>query len=642
MFLLLINICLILLWLVFLRANNFTNLRLCFVKAAVSTFALIAFNTEILSLINGLNSRNVICLWLAENFCFFGLLLLQNRRDTADLRRLLPAGFFLRIKEKVSPHKPFIIILSVIYAAIFLIAVVSPPNTVDSQTYHMARVANWIQWANVDFYPTSTLRQLYSNPLAEYGILHISLLSGSDRFVNLLQFGCLVGCGIAVSLIVREFNQNGATQITGMLFTATIPMAILQASSTQNDLVVSFLVLCFFLFYLRASQSSSTGDLLFSAVALGLAFLAKGTAYIYCASIGIVIFASVFFSRARSGKKLSFFKQSLVVVIIAVSLNSIQYIRNYQLFGSPIATGDESYSNQNPTPKMMAANVVRNYAVHLGMVLEEPSNWVYDATAVLVGDELNNPDSSFLEINFAVRYSDHEDSTGNFIHILLLTICLLLAFWYKGEDREKVFITAFIIIGGFILFSCLLKWNPWLSRLHTPFFMFGCAVIVTVLSKFSENIKNFVLGLCLLSGMIALLIGEPRSIFSVIDSFSNNTPRENQYFANRPELADVYSEAVAVIKENNPQEVGLMMENDYRKYNFGDWEYPVWILLKEDFAQKPLIRHVGLTNISKSLDTNASLPEWIITAGKENAIGGVQYDEFWNKEPLRVLRKRIN
>lgn len=642
MFLLLIIVCLIQLWVVFLRSNNFTELRLCFIKAIASTFALIAFNTESLSLLNGINSRNVICLWLAENLCFFGVLLLQNQNDKSSFQQL-KTYVFPRIKKTFSQFKPYLIVLTFIYAAILLVATFSAPNTVDSQTYHMARVANWIQWGNVDFYPTATLRQLYSNPLAEYGILNIFLLSGGDRFVNLLQFGCLVGCGIIVSLIVRELNQNGATQVMAMLLTATVPMAILQASSTQNDLVVSFFVLGFFLFYLRASQTGNRSDWLFSGLILGLAFLTKGTAYVYCASIATVIFASVIFSRLSPKKKLNFFSRSLIILLIGVSINSFQYARNYQLFGSPIATGDESYSNQHLTPKMIAANVIRNYATHLGMVFEEPSNWVYDATESLVGNELNNPDSSFLEIKFGVRYSDHEDSAGNFTHILLLTICLLLALGYKGEERKKVLITTLTIIAGFILFSGLLKWNPWVSRLHTPFFMLGCAVIVTILSKYSENTKNLIIALCLFSSINALLIGEPRSIFAVVDSLSNDTPREKQYFANRPELADVYSEAVAIVKENNPPEIGLMMENDYRKYNFGDWEYPVWILLKEDFSQeKPIIRHVGLKNVSKSLDASLQLPEWIISADKENIIGGIQYDEVWSKEPLRVLRKRIN
>lgn len=357
--------------------------------------------------------------------------------------------------------------------------------------------------------------------------------------------------------------------------------------------------------------------------------------------MAIIIFASVFFSRLPQKKKLFFFAQSLFVLIIAVSINSVQYTRNYQLFGSPVTTGNDfEIVNQNLMPKMIAANVVRNYVIHLATIFEESNDSITDATIKLLGDEANNPNLNFLNISFRIQYSDHEDDAGNFIHILLSTICLFLVLRYKGENRKEVLIAALTIVFGFVLFSGLLKWNPWLSRLHTPFFMLGCAVIATVLNKYGEKIKVLILSLCLLSGINALLLGAPRSIFTVADSFFNDSPRETQYFANKPEMTDVYFEAVAVVRKNNPAEVGLMIESDYRKYSFGDWEYPIWILLKEDFSDKPFIRHVGLKNISKTLAANTQMPEWIISASKENSVDGVQYDEVWSKEPLRVLRKR--
>ena len=640
MFSLLIILCLIQLWFIFLRSNNFIELRLCFVKAIVSIFALFAFNTEILSLFSGINTRNVTYLWIAESFCFFGKLLFQNRNTQTSFWILVKEKVFRQNMEKLLRYKAFVILLGVIYAAIFLVAIGSAPNTADSQTYHLARVANWIQWESVNFYPTATLRQLYLSPLAEYGILNIFLLSGNDHFVNLVQFGCLIGCGITISLIVREFKQSGATQILAMLLTATIPMAILQASSTQNDLVVSFFALSFFLFYLRTSESGNRRDLIFSGLTLGLAFLTKGTAYIYCASMAIVIFASIFFSRMPPKKTLSFFTQSLLILLFAISINSIHYTRSYQLFGSPIATGDDSIVNQHLTPKMMAANVVRNYVIHLGTPFEEVTKQISDATANILGNELNNPNSNFLEIPFRIGYSDDEVDAGNFIQILLLTICLFLVLRYKGENRKKVLMATFTIIFGFILSAGLLKWNPWMSRLHTPFFMLGCAVIVTVLDNYGENIKNLLITLCLWSSVNALILGQPRSVFTVIQSYSNATPRFEQYFANKMEITGAYLEAVAVVKANNPKEVGLMMENDYRKYNFGDWEYPIWVLMKDNFSAEPIIRHIGLKNISKNLIPDRQLPEWIISASKENIIDGVQYDEIWNKEPLRVLRKR--
>ncbi len=84
-----------------------------------------------------------------------------------------------------------------------------------------------------------------------------------------------------------------------------------------------------------------------------------------------------------------------------------------------------------------------------------------------------------------------------------------------------------------------------------------------------------------------------------------------------------------------------MMESDYKKYTFGDWEYPVWLMLKNDFTEKPLIRHIGLKNVSGTLITDFSMPEWVITAGNENNINGIEYEEVFNETPLRILKKKL-
>jgi drug/metabolite transporter (DMT)-like permease len=60
-------------------------------------------------------------------------------------------------------------------------AFIAPPNTWDSMTYHMARVAHWVQNQSIDHYPASDLRQLYQHPWAEYAITHLYVLAGSDR-----------------------------------------------------------------------------------------------------------------------------------------------------------------------------------------------------------------------------------------------------------------------------------------------------------------------------------------------------------------------------------------------------------------------------------------------------------------------------
>ncbi len=129
-----------------------------------------------------------------------------------------------------------------------IIALKSPPNNFDSMTYHMARISHWIQNQNIQYYPTAIPRQNYSMPLAEYGILHLQILSQGDHYANLVQWVSFIISIITSTLIAKELKVSPRGQwITGVL-TAALPMAILQSSSTQNDLVVSAFCLSFIYF----------------------------------------------------------------------------------------------------------------------------------------------------------------------------------------------------------------------------------------------------------------------------------------------------------------------------------------------------------------------------------------------------------
>src|SRR5262249_24372988 len=72
-------------------------------------------------------------------------------------------------------------------AAVFVLiliavtAIAAPPNTWDVIYYHMPRVMMWISNRSVGFYPTFDLVQLVYAPGAEYAMLHLTLLAGSDR-----------------------------------------------------------------------------------------------------------------------------------------------------------------------------------------------------------------------------------------------------------------------------------------------------------------------------------------------------------------------------------------------------------------------------------------------------------------------------
>ena len=70
-----------------------------------------------------------------------------------------------------------------------------------------------------------------------------------------------------------------------------------------------------------------------------------------------------------------------------------------------------------------------------------------------------------------------------------------------------------------------------------------------------------------------------------------NTSRIEQYFSNRPRVKNDYIKAAQAIRSKGCSHIGLYMGGD-------DWEYPLWVLLKEDKNDGARLEHVTVRNVS--------------------------------------------
>ena len=206
-------------------------------------------------------------------------------------------------------------------------------------TYHMSRVMHWLQQGSVDHFPTSNTRQIELNPWAEFAILQFQVLSGGDHLANLVQWLSMAGCIIGVSLIASLFAATARGQLLSGLIAATIPMGILQSSSTQNDLVVSFWLVCFVVFGILSVRERSVAWTALMSLSLGLAVLTKGTAYVFAAPFVFWFFLQ---DVKRSWRHAA--GKYLLLGIIVLFMNLGHYQRNYQLFRNPLQSGTTSYS----------------------------------------------------------------------------------------------------------------------------------------------------------------------------------------------------------------------------------------------------------------------------------------------------------
>ncbi len=296
-------------------------------------------------------------------------------------------------------------------------------------TYHMSRVAHRVNHGDLLFYLTHIERQLYQMPLAEFAILHGQILSGSDAFANAVQWVCLAASICLVSLIARELGLSRVSQLLSSVMFTTIPMAVLQASSTQNDLVVTSFILSFALFMLRMRKDFNRSNAMFASLSLGLALLTKGTAWVYCPALGLFLALPILNSTWSDPPLLTKRVGILsLVVMLALVINSGHFLRNCELYGKPIASGSENYFCQDLSAPAVIGNILRNVSLHLGTPSSLVNCYLYRTMQNVLGKQLNNPDNTWPGTSFGITFSRHEDSAGNLIHMLFIIIAFGSAF----------------------------------------------------------------------------------------------------------------------------------------------------------------------------------------------------------------------
>jgi len=573
--------------------------------------------TELLSALDAVTSAHVLEVWVAMIWGLFAALYLVSRRR---------GGFkFDRVSENSAARLRVadLVLLACLglgLGLVAVVAVVAAPNNSDGMGYHLARVIHWMQNGNVRFYPTHVLRQLHANPFAEFLLLHLQLLSGSDRAANLVQWSALAGCLVGVSLLAQRLGAGVRGQVMAAVFAGTLSMAVLEGSNVQNDLVVAFWVVCFAAFGLVlidwAGTSHSGGGawplggglpwaITFGAGAsLGLAILTKATAYIYafpfCVWLGVALLRRVRVLRWRLGAVVG------VMLLLAALLNAGHWTRNQRLYGSPLGpaaeepqTGKFKYSNDAFTPGVLASNVMRNVALELqspwagwnkdiGRVVETLHRWLHIA--------LDDPRSTWSGTTFATAIQwgtlwINEDTAGDPLHVILLTgAAVAVVASRRFGVAARVYAAA--VFGGWLLFCGYLKWQPWHCRLQLPLMILWAPVVGLALGAAGRRIAAgavLVLGLvmvgvavtCTLKSAYHPVLG-PYSVFKV--------DRADQYFYSDPGFMVGYKQVAEIAEREKCARVGYVTSQGP--------EYALWIQLRRNVGSDLRLEHVHVTNVS--------------------------------------------
>ncbi len=576
--------------LIFLLIKGYFNQswRESLIQTALVWGTLVVAITEITSIFKLIEFWSFTIIWGSLSLILLIFLIISGKT-----KRILKELRSFRLYLQTGDTAMLVVFLAIILY-LGIISILAPPNTWDSMTYHMSRIIHWVQNKTIAFYPTHILRQLHQSPWSEFAILQFQVLSGGDRFANLIQWFCMIGSLIGVSLIAQELRANTRTQFFSAAICLSIPMGILQSTSTQNDYVVSFWLVCFAFFSLRYLKDQKTSYAAWIGISLSLSILTKATAFIY--AFPFVIWLGIYILQKLNKRAI---EHIALLIVLTVSLNLGYFFRNINLYGSPIGPGEEYpgyyYVNKDFTPAAFTSNFIRNIGLHLGTPDEKVNafltkgvDWFHKEMGISPTEE----QTTWPGMKFKVhKLSFTEDSGGNLIHLILIFIVIwFFVFQKRKEKNEQLYISALLV--GFLLFCLILRWQPWHSRLHLPFFVLFSPCLGICFSRIRTKwISSPLILLVILASIPWIILNPAKPLLSDNNVF--RATRANQYFRLRPDAEAPYTQAATILANHSCFNLGAILSTDA-------WEYPLWPLLKEKTTGDVIITQVNVNNISSS------------------------------------------
>jgi hypothetical protein len=616
-----------------LRSREIFGWRGSFLSAALIWGLLVTGITEVLSVLRLIEFGALSITWGVISLLLLWLLF----RDRKNIQNL-----FQNLKFDGLPRFQLFLlgcIISIV-AVIGVTAWISPPNTSDSMTYHLSRIIHWMQNQSVAFYPTHILRQLHQNPWSEYALLQFQVLLGNDRLANFVQWFSMVGSIFGVSLIAKEMKADVRGQILAAVACATIPMGILQGSSTQTDHVLSFWLVCFVHFALQFKKDASPLNALGMGAALGLAILTKATAYIY--AFPFMAWIGVTALKPFQSRKIALIG---LAVLLAFALNFRHYTRNHYLYGHPLGPRNEGpqygYANETFSPAPVTSNIIRNISLHLGTSIEQPNpgldKFLY-ALHDVIGISANDPRTTWGGTVFrSGGITFDEDIAGNPVHLIFIITAILLSTRQSKEKDVSLYVLSLLL--GFLLFCAYLKWQPWHSRLHLPLFVLLSPLIGLTFSRIREiRAANIAMAALVVFALPWVFYNTTRPILGSDSIFTSD--RTELYFRKQPGLAEPYIAASDFLSELDCPNIGLIL-GDKR------WEYPLWVLVRERMDSPIHLEHVEVGNESQRLYSEEHVSRLNLCAIvfiRPNppagiSVGNTSYAQAWRSEPITIFSR---
>ena len=510
-----------------------------------------------------------------------------------------------------------------------LVALLAEPNNFDSQTYHLPKVEHWVAQGDLDFWATAIHRQVTIPPGAEYLLLHLRLLTGGDRLHNLVQWAAGVGCLLVAARITAQLGGGRRAQLLTAFVLASTPMVVLQATSTQTDLVCAAWVACAATLVLDGlRRRTSWGTLLGLGAATGLTAVTKTSGLIAVGPLllfwGIAQLRLALATRAAPpagdtrraplGGLARTVGGSVLILLVAAVVVGPFLARVTVEFGHPLGPPRlrESIPMERHDPPSILVNALRightAFDTPLAPLRRAGAEAIIGGAGAIGVDPQDRAITFGREVFPVPAWYPDEDRVAFPLAGSLALIGAVVALarprrvtpGHVGALRGY----AVVVLATVALHTAMIKWQPWGNRL----LLYALVLAVPLAGLWLDALFRHrsrattatpaaagaagaggrrsvaalvavtVLATSALAGVLALSYGFPRRLVGSGSVFT--TSDWDTRFLRRPQWADEFRWAATAVRDSGARRIGLVEQND-------NWEYPWWLLLRQPDGSQP-------------------------------------------------------
>jgi hypothetical protein len=516
-----------------------------------------------------------------------GLVLLKG---THRIRPLRIDGTWLKgIGRAIASHNTAAI--APLALIVLATAILLPPSNWDSMTYHMARVAYWFQNHSIAFYPTSSFRQNWMGPGSESLILVLQVLAGSDRWANSVQYLSWILCAISVPPLCRLLGLSRNLCRWAGAFAVTAPGALLQASTTQNDVVAAALLLAIVIAALslwRPRSTTATRGLPILAVAISSGVLVKASAVII--ALPLLLYLGTRWIRFLLGGQEGTKRLLARAVLISAGLA-------FLVLGAQVWRRAST-----PTPPWMARIFFApfsEYRLRLFQLVASPAHHAgLPAASLAVAGRV----AEVLHLEPAVLTTQrdvagavpvyglevfrwHEGLVGNpgQFWLGLVSLAGVVFSWTRLTGRARLAVA--LPCTGWIALHAFVRDTPWTQRFEIPIFMLlpaAWAALVPAPGTAGRVWRPVLIAgtlVCVAYGYVCAthIEGRPLSVESL-----RGFDRAAGYYVFQPALKPIHDQVLEELSRRHCDRLGLKISRD-------SFDYPLtWRAMQEGIE----VRHI--------------------------------------------------